>query len=298
VITDTWPALPLNEWEGTKTSLHLYCQIVGKIKLALTPRLNHWWNVTLYVSSRGITTGPIPFRSGVFEIELDLLEHQLTIHTSRGELRVIRLRPRPVADFYTELLGALTSLGIEVSILSRPFGIAITTPFSQDFEHAEYDAEYATRFWRVLLRADGVLKEFRAGFIGKCSPIHLFWHGLDLAVTRFSGRPAPAREEVDAVTREAYSHEVISAGFWAGDENVRGPAFYSYTAPEPEGLTDEPLRPASATWQRGSTGSLALLMYDDVCQSEDPRADILAFLQSTYEAGATRARWDRAALER
>jgi hypothetical protein len=288
----------LSEWEGTKTSLHLYCQIVGKIRLALTPRLNHWWNVTLYVSSRGITTGPIPFRDGAFEIELDVLEHQLTIHTSDGDLRVMPLRPRPVADFYTELMAALTSLGIEVSILARPFGMAITTPFTQDFDHTDYDPEYATRFWLVLLHADRLLKEFRASFIGKCSPVHLFWHGLDLAVTRFSGRPAPVREGVDAVTREAYSHEVISAGFWAGDENVRAPAFYSYTAPEPEGLTDEPLRPPSARWQRGPTGSLAMLMYDDVRQSEDPRADVLAFLQSTYEAGATKAHWDRAALER
>ena len=293
-----WPSLPLEEWEASKNTLHLYCQIVGKIRLALTPRLNHWWNVTLYVSSRGLTTGPIPFGDDVFEIEFDFLDHQLLIHTSGGQLRVITLRAQPVADFYRELMAALSSLGIVVTILPRPFGVPMTTPFAEDIEHTAYDGEYVARFWRVLLLVDEVLKEFRARFIGKCSPVHLFWHSFDLAVTRFSGRRAPVLEGVDPVSREAYSHEVISAGFWAGDAKVRAPAFYSYTAPAPEGLTDEVIRPSAAAWQQLPTGSMALLMYDDVRGSDEPRQALLYFLQSTYEAGANRAHWDRAALER
>jgi hypothetical protein len=296
--TQLWPSLPLEEWEDSKITLHLYCQIVGKIRLALTPRMNHWWNVTLYVSSRGLTTGPIPYGDRIFEMELDFLEHRLTIHTSDGQLRTLALQPRSVADFYAEVISALRSLGIQVTMLPKPFGVPMTTPFTDDHEHAAYNAEYVNRFWWVLVEVDGVFKEFRARFIGKCSPVHVFWHSLDLAVTRFSGRPAPAREGADAVTREAYSHEVISAGFWAGDANVRAPAFYCYTAPEPQGLTDEPLRPASATWQQLPSGSMAMLRYDDVRQSADPREAVLDFLQSTYEAGARRAKWDRKALER
>jgi len=233
-----WPSLPLEEWEASKNTLHLYCQIVGKIRLALTPRLNHWWNVTLYVSSRGLTTGPIPFGDDVFEIEFDFLDHQLLVHTSGGQLRVVLLRAQPVADFYRELMAALGSLGIVVAILPRPYGVPMTTPFAEDNEHTAYDGEYVARFWRVLLLVDEVLKEFRVRFIGKCSPVHVFWHSFDLAVTRFSGRRAPALEGVDPVSREAYSHEVISAGFWGGDAKVGAPAFYSYTAPAPEGLTD------------------------------------------------------------
>ncbi|MEO5930788.1 MAG: DUF5996 family protein [Candidatus Kapaibacterium sp.] len=293
-----WPAIPLGEWRTTKDTLQLWMQIVGKIRLTLTPQLNHWWNVPFYVSARGLTTGPIPHDNRTFEMEFDFIDHNLVIRASDGTVRTLPLIPRPVAEFYSEVMSLLHELGIDVKILARPFGISITEPFATDRVHDSYDAERAHTFWRILVGADAVFKEFRARFIGKCSPVHFFWHSFDLAVTRFSGRKAPEMEGADKVTKEAYSHEVISCGFWAGDDNITEPAFYCYSAPEPAGLADEPLRPEAAFWNTAGNGSMALLKYDDVRARRDPRRAILDFLQSSYEAGAKRAGWEREALER
>ena len=286
------PALPLDEWEATKETLHLYLQIVGKIKVKLSHHINHWWHISYHLTSRGLTTTPIPYDAGTFEIEFDFIDHQVVITTSGGERRIIPLSARPVAEFYREVMETLAALGIEVRILARPYGVPMTEPFAEDMTHASYDREYVERFFQIISAAEQVFREFRGRFIGKCSPVHLFWHSFDLAVTRFSGRPAPIAEGADPVTREAYSHEVISAGFWAGDANVRGAAFYAYAAPEPAGLREEPLRPSSARWVESNGSSMALLMYDDLRASATPREDLLAFLESSYQAGARRAAWD------
>lgn len=294
---DLFPPLPLQEWEDTKITLHLYAQIVGKIRLALSPYLNHWWQVPFYVSARGITTSPIPYQGRIFEIEFDLIEHQLIIRSSKGAMRILALGPRSVGDFYQEVIASLQALGIEVDILAKPFDHPSKEPFATDTRHASYDAEYVNRFWRILVQVDTVLKDYRGRFKGKSSPVHLFWHSFDLAVTRFSGHSAPVSAEADPVTREAYSHEVISCGFWPGDANVRAPAFYSYAWPEPPGLRNEPLRPGAAFWgeQRGST--MALLMYDELLKTGSPQQALLDFVESAYRAGAKLAGWDREALE-
>ena len=287
------PQLPLDEWEQTKITLHLFAQIVGKVRLALMPPRNHWWHVPLYVSSRGITTRPIPCNGIVFEIELDVIEHQLVVSTSRGERSATPLAGLGVAGFHNTLMNTLASFGITVSILAQPYDMPFTTPFAQDTGHSTYQAEYVRRFWEILVWVDTVFWEFGGGFVGKTTPIHLFWHSFDLVITRFSGRTAPPIEGANRVAREAYSHEVISFGFWAGDANVREPAFYAYAWPEPAGLRDMPL-PAPARWveQRGS--SMALLSYEAVRASQDPRACLLGFLESAYQAGATLAGWDPA----
>lgn len=291
------PALPLEAWEDTKDTLHLFVQIVGKVRLRLHPKLNHWWHVTLYVAPRGLTTRAIPYGGESFEIAFDLIDHALRITTSRGEERSFALGALSVAQFYDRLFGALRELGIEARILARPYEHTSTIPFAEDDQHKGYDPDYVHRYWRVLLEVGNTLEAFRGRFLGKQTPVHLFWHSFDLALTRFSGRAAPPMAEGSASDREAYSHEVISFGFWPGDQNLRAPAFYSYTFPEPDGLKDEPLRPAAASWndQRGS--ALAVLMYDDVRAAPDPRAALLDFCQSAYEAGARRAGWDRAAFE-
>ena len=284
------PPLPLQEWEDTKETLHRYCQIVGKIRMELSPFRNHWWNVTLYVTSRGLTTSPIPYGAGVFEISFDLLENRLEVLTSEEGEFGFALDNLPVADFYGNLMGGLESLGIDVSINTKPFELDDEHTLDETTYHCVCNRSYVRRYHRVLAWVDQVFKEYAGRFNGKQSPVHLYWHSFDLAVTRFSGRRAPEREGADPVTREAYSHEVISCGFWAGDQNVREPAFYSYTAPEPTGLTNQPLRPEAAHWL--PEGGMALLTYEEVRNSALPKDTLLEFLQSAYEAGAKSANWD------
>lgn len=300
--TEEWPSLPLDEWKDTYATLHMWTQIVGKIRLELTPLVNHWWNVPLYVSARGLTTSPMPYGNRIFEIEFDFINHELRIECSDGALTTLALRPQSVSDFYRELMQALHGLDIDVKIwtvpveVPSPFSVVREAiPFEQDQVHNAYDAAYANRFWRALVLIDEVLKQFRARFIGKVSPVHFFWGSFDMAVTRFSGRPAPEREGADPITREAYSHEVISHGFWPGGGSAEA-AFYSYTAPAPEGLDKARVRPAEAFYS--SEMSEFLLMYDDVRQADSPTDTLMEFLQSTYEAGANLAKWDRASLER
>jgi hypothetical protein len=295
----TLPELPLTEWEATKNTLHLWVQIVGKIRLASTAPQNHWWHVPLYVDVRGLTTRRMHSRDGVsFEIVFDSVDHRLVVSTSRGEVESFPLVDGlSVADFDRQLHATLAGLGIDVEIRESPFGVPMTTPFPDDREHASYDPDAVERFWRILDWSDGVFEEFAGWFCGKTSPVHLFWHSLDLAVTRFGGKRAPAMPDADAVTQEAYSHEVVSFGFWAGDANLREPAYYSYVAPEPPGLRDGVLQPERAAWVDQVTGSMALLPYDDVRTAEDPRATLLTFLESAYEAGADAAGWNRGDLE-
>jgi Family of unknown function (DUF5996) len=291
---DPWPELPLAAWQDTYATLHMWTQIVGHLRMALTPLVNHWWNVTLYVSARGLTTSPIPYHGRIFEIRFDFIAHQLLIEVSDGSVRSMDLQPRSVADFYTEIMRHLRSLDIHVKIHGSPDEVANPIPFAEDEVHHSYDPEYAHRFWRVLVSADTVFKEFRARFIGKCSPVQFFWGSFDLAVSRFSGHRAPERP--DPISREAYSHEVSSAGFWPGRGEIEGPAFYSYTAPEPAGFKTYSVAPKSTFYHAG-LGEF-LLMYDDVRSALRPELELMQFLQSTYEAGANLAKWDRAALER
>jgi hypothetical protein len=295
-LPDLWPALPLEAWQDTYATLHMWTQIVGKVRLALSPRLNHWWEVPLYVNSRGLTTSPIPYKDSIFEVQFDFIQHKLFIDTSHATQRVIALEPKSVADFYHEFRSALESLGINVKIWHMPVEIPNPIPFDQDTQHASYDPEYANRFWRILLACDSIFKEFRCGFIGKSSPVHFFWGSFDLAVTRFSGRRAPERPGADPITREAYSHEVISAGFWPGGGEVKGAAFYAYAAPEPTGFAQASVLPAQAFYHPGMHEFL--LMYDDVRVAASPRTALLDFLQSTYDAGADRGKWNRGELEK
>lgn len=298
-LTELWPSLPFEAWKDTCDTLHMWTQIVGKVRLALSPPLNHWWQVTFYVTARGLTTSPIPVpgeQGRTFEVQFDFIDHNLLILTSDGTNRTLPLIPRTVAAFYQEFMASLRALGIEVTINTLPSEVKHPIRCDVDEVHASYDPVYAHRFWLILVQVDKVFKEFRSHFIGKCSPVHFFWGSFDLAVTRFSGRRAPARAGADLITREAYSHEVISCGFWPGDETFKVPAFYSYTLPEPPGLQAATLRPSSAFYNP-DTG-LFLLPYDDVRSADEPEKVLHEFLQSTYEAGATLAHWDREALER
>jgi hypothetical protein len=294
-----WPELPLADWKDTYATLHMWTQIVGKIRLELTPKLNHWWNVPLYVSSRGLTTSMIPYGQRPFELEFDFVEHKLVIRTSEGRIASVALAARSVADFYKEVMSTLRSLGIEVSIWKMPVEVADPIPFDEDQKHAAYDREYAGRLWRILLSIDEVFQVFRSRFIGKSSPVHFFWGSFDLAVTRFSGRRAPERNDPDPVLRkimqEAYSHEVISAGWWPGGGEIQEAAFYCYAAPIPEGFSEQAVRPPQAFYHAG-LGEY-VLMYDIVRQAKSRGSMLLDFLQSTYEAGATTGAWDRRALE-
>jgi hypothetical protein len=274
----------------------MWSQIVGKVRLALSPRVNHWWEVPLYVSGRGLTTSPIPYEKGIFEVQFDFIDHRLDIMTTGGESRSLRLVPRTVADFYAEFMEMLRSLGINVRIWGMPVEVPNPIRFDQDRTHASYDPEYAHRFWRILVTVDSVFKEFRSRFLGKVSPVHFFWGSFDFAVTRFSGRRAPERAAADVINREAYSHEVISVGFWPGGGEMKGAAFYAYAAPEPAGFGDRSVRPAKAFYSKQM--SEFFLMYDDVRAAESPRNALLEFCQSTYEAGADLGQWDRANLER
>ncbi|MGA2882525.1 MAG: DUF5996 family protein [Bryobacteraceae bacterium] len=291
---DAWPELPLAAWQDTYDTLHMWTQIVGKIRMTLTPLINHYWNATLYVSARGLTTSAIPYPRGVFEMEFDFIGHKLVIQTSEGDVRTLDLAPRTVADFYADVMSTLAALQIDVRIHARPDEVANPIPFADDRTHKSYDRESVDRFRRLLISVDKVLKNFRTRFIGKCSPVHFFWGSFDIAVTRFSGRLAPPRPE--PMMQEAYSHEVSSAGFWPGGGEIKGPAFYSYTTPEPAGFKTYAVDPKPAFYHQGM-GEF-LLMYDDIRASAAPDVPLMDFLQTTYDAGANLAKWDRAALER
>jgi hypothetical protein len=288
------PPLPLEEWEPTKDTLHLWVQIVGKIRLASAPPRNHWWHAPLYVDVRGLTTRRMRSPTGVtFQIDFDFLDHRLVVTTAEGQAESFDLADGlSVAAFDDQLHTALSRLGVDVAIRESPFGIAITTPFREDRDHSSYDPEAVERFWRILDWSDTVLEEFAGWYCGKTSPVHLFWHSLDLAITRFGGKRAPAMPDADPVTQEAYSHEVVSFGFWAGDPKVRQPTYYSYTAPEPDGLRERALSPEGATWSELASSSLAVLPYETVRTAADPKAALLAFLESAYQAGASASGWD------
>ena len=290
---EDFPDIPLSMWRPTKDTLHLYCQIVGKIRLAMHPRLNHWWHVPLYVSPRGLTTRTIPYSGGNFEIEFDFRDHLLTARTSGGGYEEFALYDGlTVADFYTSVFQNLAKLGIGPKIRPIPYEAPSTTPFAENSENSSYDKEYVERFHETLVTVDDILNEFRGRFLGKSTPVHMFWHSFDLALTRFSGKRAPVRDGAGLVEREAYSHEVISFGFWFGDDKVPTPAFYSYTAPEPAALASEPLSPPSAKWSESNGAHLALFMYDEARGSDDPKQVVLDFLESAYQAGARKARWN------
>jgi hypothetical protein len=291
-----WPPLSLAEWESTRATLHMWTQIVGKVRLALSPLVNHWWQVPLYVSARGLTTSAIPYGGCIFEIEFDFAGRNLVIRKNGQAETLVRLYPRSVSDFYHEVMAALRAAGIEVKIWPVPVEIPNPIPFPDDREHASYEPDYVNRFHRILMQADTILREFRARFIGKASPVHFFWGSFDLAATRFSGRRAPEREGADPITREAYSHECCSAGFWPGGGEIAGPAFYSYAAPEPTGYAAEPVLPPAAIYHNGLREFI--LMYEDVRLAASPGTALLDFLQSTYDAAANMGNWDRVNLER
>ncbi len=293
---ENWPALPLEAWRDTCITLQRWLQIVGKLKLSLSAAQNHWWHVVFYVSARGLTTSPIPYGGRIFEVEFDFCRHNVRICASDGMEKFLPLYSRSVADFYGELMGALSAIGVQARIWPTPVEVPNPIPFPKDTENATYDPEYAHRFWRVLTSVDSLLKEFRTPFLGKCSPVHFFWGAMDLAVSRFSGRRAPPREGADAMTREGYSHEVISGGFWPGDARFPAPAFYAYSVPEPSGFRAAKIEPKQAFYSE-EFGEF-LLRYDDVRASFSPRKAVLDFLRSTYEAGAILGGWDRDSLER
>jgi hypothetical protein len=293
----TLPELPLAAWEGTKETLHLYAQIVGKVRMATAAPANHWWHAALYVDVHGLTTRRLHRNGVTFQIDLDLRDHVVRVHAMDGREASFALHDGlSVAEFDRSLHVALDRLGVDLEILERPYGVPATTPFPEDQEHASYDAEYAGRFWHVLEWADTVLGEFAGWYCGKTSPVHLFWHSFDLALTRFSGRRATAAPGADRVTREAYSHELVSFGFWPGDPTVHEPTFYSYTAPEPPGLTGHRLQPPGARWTELYGGHMAVLPYEAVRVADDPRRALLAFVQSAYDAGSSAADWDREGL--
>ena len=295
------PNLPLADWQDTYTTLHLWTQIVGKIRLALSPAVNHWWHSTLYVTPRGLTTGTIPYKTRAVEIRFDFIDRQLHIESSDGASQTVELMPRSVADFYQAVMTALKEIDIEVRIWTMPQEIANPIPFERDNEHATYDPESAQRFWQILVRTARILSTFRSNFIGKSSPVHFFWGSFDLAITRFSGRTAPQHPGgvpgmADWVTREAYSHEVSSCGFWAGDKAVTEAVFYAYAYPEPSAFQTYPIQPKEAFYNAQMREFV--LPYETVRQAADPEAMLLTFLQSTYEAAANLAHWDRGLLER
>ena len=297
--SELWPALPFHEWGETCATLHMWTQIVGKIRLALSPWVNHSWHVTLYLTARGLTTSPIPFGGRVFQVDFDFVEHLLKLQTDDGREKTIPLAPKSVAQFYREVMGALRDLDLAVEINGSPNEVDPAIPFAQNEKNASYDPEYAHRFWRVLLQSDRVFKEFRSDFCGKCSPVHFFWGSFDLAVTRFSGRRAPQHPGgvphlPDAVAREAYSQEVSSLGFWPGNEAMPEPIFYSYAYPAPPGFAEAKVQPAAATFN--AQLKEFVLPYEAVRQSATPDQTLLDFARSTYDAASTLGGWDRAAL--
>jgi hypothetical protein len=297
---DPWPSLPLNKWRDTYATLHMWTQIVGKIRLGLAPMINHWWQTTLYVTPRGLTTSPMPYGTRAVQMDFDFLDHKLFIETSDGDRRTVPLAPRSVAEFYEDTMAALRSLNTPMTIWTTPVEVEDRTPFEQDRHHAAYDPEYTGRFCRLLVQTDRVLKEFRSRFIGKVSPVHFFWGAFDMAVTRFSGRTAPMHPGAPNIARfvavEAYSHEVSSCGFWPGGGPIDRPVFYAYAYPEPEGFKDYPIKPKEAFYSEEMREFL--LPYDAVRTATSPDEMLLTFLQSTYEAAANLGKWDRAPLER
>lgn len=297
---EAWPGLPLEAWSDTCATLHMWTQIVGKIRLAQSPWINHSWHVTLYVTTRGLTTSPIPYGNRTFQIDFDFIGHEVKIQSSEGGVAGFSLQPQSVAAFYRRLQSEMGKLDLHVNINEKPNETPDPIPFDQDETHKAYDPEYASRFWRVLVQADRVFKEFRARFVGKCSPVHYFWGAPDLAVTRFSGRPAPQHPGgvphlPDRVAREAYSHEVSSCGFWPGGGPVAYPVFYSYAYPEPNGFAGAPVKPSPAFYSTDLREFI--LPYDAVRAAESPDETLLDFLQTTYEAAANLANWDRNFLE-
>jgi hypothetical protein len=297
--TELWPALPFPEWKETCATLHMWTQVVGKVRLALSPWINHSWHVTFYLTARGLTTSPIPFSARVFQIDFDFIDHVLRIQANDGREKAISLAPKSVATFYGEVMRALRELDISVQINTTPNEVDPAIPFEQNEKNSAYDPEYANRFWRVLLQSDRVFKEFRSDFCGKCSPVHFFWGSFDLAVTRFSGRSAPTHPGgvphlPDAVAREAYSQEVSSLGFWPGNEMMLEPIYYSYAYPAPEGFSDAKVQPAAARFN--ATLKEFVLPYEAVRQAAAPDQALLDFARSTYDAAATLGNWDQAAL--
>jgi hypothetical protein len=298
--SQSWPALPFAEWKDTAITLHMWTQIVGKVRLTLSPWTNHSWHVTLYVTSRGLTTSPIPHGAHTFEIQFDFIDHQLLIDKSDGARRTIPLKPQSVAEFYRSIMKTLGDLELPVTINTMPNEIENPIPFDRDEEHRSYDPEYANRFWHVLVQTDRVFKEFRSRFCGKCSPVHFFWGSFDLAVTRFSGRPAPPHPGgvphlPDEITREAYSQEVSSLGFWPGNAAAPTPIFYSYAYPEPPGFAEAKIQPDAASYEAKLREFI--LPYDAVRTAEKPDEVLLEFAQSAYDAASKLGKWDRAALE-
>lgn len=295
-----WPELPLDSWRETQDTLHMWMQIVGKVRLALAPMLNHWWQVPFYATPRGLTTSVIPYRHQTFDVLFDFHSHELVIRVSDGQTRHIPLYPRSVADFYGVFMSTLKELSIDVHIWTMPVEVTNPIPFTSDNEHAAYDPDAVSRFWHIVSHSAVIFEQFRSGFIGKHSPVHFFWGSFDLAYTRFSGRTAPPRTDPDPILRrimnEAYSHEGISFGWWPGAGPLATPAYYAYVIPEPDGCRTSPVSPAEAYYDT-QLGEF-ILKYDDVRLAESPSEHLLSFLQSTYETSATLARWDRAALER
>jgi hypothetical protein len=290
------PVLPFDSWKDTLATLHMWAQIVGKVRLKLCPLVNHWWNAPFYITARGMTTSVMPYERRDIEVQLDFIEHKILIETSEGRVVALAMAPQSVADFYKKFMAALGELGVSAPIWTTPCEIPNPIPFEEDQVHAAYDPEAAHKFWRMLIWVDQIFKEFRGGFQGKASPVHFFWGSFDLAVTRFSGRRAPERPGADSITREAYSHEVSSAGFWPGGGDIKGPAFYSYAAPEPAGFAEQRVGPQAAFYHPQMKEFL--LMYDDVRTAASPKDSLMEFLQSTYNAAADLGKWDRKSLER
>jgi len=295
-----WPVFTASTpgWSDTYATLHMWMQIVGKIRLKLAPPVNHWWGSALQLCARGLTTMPMPYNGAAFEMIFDFCSHELHVCTNDNRMKVVKLEPKSVADFYAETMSVLGELGIAVKIWPMPVEIPSPIRFTQDTQHKSYDRAAASIWWRAMAHSADVMNEFRAGFIGKSSPVHFWWGGFDLAVTRFSGRRAPERAGADAMTKEAYSHEVISAGFWPGSGTLNEPAYYAYAAPEPDGFKTAKVRPPQAYYGDAGAGGEYFLKYEDVQRSPSPRQTLMDFLQSTYDAGATFGKWDRKELER
>jgi hypothetical protein len=295
-MSELWPALPYESWVDTKNTLHRWTQVVGKIRMTLTPLVNHWWNVPLYVTARGLTTSEIPYGDRWFDMEFDFIAHVLRVRVSDGAEHDIPLAARSVADLHDEVFSVLKSVRIQCDIWTTPVEIDNPIPLDRDQHHRSYDRDAVERFWRILALTNAAFMKFRAEFVGKCSPVHFFWGSFDLAVTRFSGRPAPPNPAADAITREAYSHEVSSVGFWPGDNRLEKASFYAYAAPEPAGFRDAAVRPAAAYYHPTLGGFY--LDYDELRSAADPEATLLDYCRSTYEPAAEKGGWDRSALER
>ncbi len=293
-----FPAFPLSEWIKTKGTLHRYLQIVGKLRLSLMPKQNHWWHVTLFVTSSGVSTGPIPTENFTFKVEFDFINHQLNVRTSKGKHRFFGLKDGlSVADFYHHLKDILSELEIKFDIIAEPFDMSDNIPFAECVQHNSYDSEAVHKAWKILVEVDMILKEFKGKSYSKTCPSQIYWHHFDLVVSRFSGRRAPKMDTTSQVELQAYSHEMISFGFWFGDETIKEPAFYSYTYPSPQNINQEPLLPKTAKWVDSNGSPMALLLYKDIIKSENPKQNILDFLQTSYEAGAKLANWDIEALQ-